>query len=781
MMIDRLLFVLLILVMTLVSSCGDRSLVTLTNNEESTPQTEEEVEQSMPSRWQLYRAYADHNIVIVYDTKDPKIENEYKSTYTKFINSLPEEVTSRYKFSLTKATDTSLDGPIQDIVFMVGRFEDEDILSDLGSMISFSKKGDSFLFNKQNYSSEEDVLLIQNYPHPRALSLPFSLITGNDDEAILSVFKGLLANGSRFFRNSFDYTVYNNGKRKLMGAFDRNWKIDREQLFQFERIATPIISTDVVDIYSQNEFLPQEELERIAGHVSNAVSTIQSFVGTKRPVPKINYYIYKSAEEKGLQELNSTQAHIDYVSNSVHTIVNEKYKDNFIEKENQLILRHLLGASSSKALATGLGIRFSDQWQRKGYLYWGARLAASGNALTLQELTDDDLLGQESPLIADCMSGVLVDFLIDHWGKSIFLKRYNSWSPSASELEELTPLWAVHLESLVTAYPAVPREVDSRLGLKGFNFAHEGYRIFNGYMSKSATQAIQKQVDIGSNAIAIVPYSFMRDDKKPIPLRISQSPGQENDQGVIHSAYEAKVRGMKTMLKPQIYLGNAWPGSIDMKSEEDWQSFYTYYHKWIRHYALLAEIYEIDILSIGVEFVKSTLGHEEEWRKIIKSARGLFNGQITYAANWGDEFEKLSFGDELDFIGINCYYPLSKKNEVSDAELRRNFKKIKDKIRTVYDRYKKPIVFTEIGFRSIDAPWKNPHADGDDTYNEEDQNRCYQVVLDGLQGEDWYGGILWWKYPSYLSYREGSSNSFTPHNKLAEKTVQKYFKRGGVE
>jgi len=129
----------------------------------------------------------------------------------------------------------------------------------------------------------------------------------------------------------------------------------------------------------------------------------------------------------------------------------------------------------------------------------------------------------------------------------------------------------------------------------------------------------------------------------------------------------------------------------------------------------------------------------------------------------------------LDFIGINCYYPLSKKNVVSDAELQRNFKHIKDKIQTVYQKYQKPIVFTEIGFRSINAPWRNPHAEGDDTFNEEHQERCYKVILEGIQNEEWYGGILWWKYPSYLNYGGSENNSFTPNNKLAERTVQHYF------
>ena len=173
--------------------------------------------------------------------------------------------------------------------------------------------------------------------------------------------------------------------------------------------------------------------------------------------------------------------------------------------------------------------------------------------------------------------------------------------------------------------------------------------------------------------------------------------------------------------------------------------------------------------------VKATLSHEEEWRQIIRNIRKVYQGKLTYSANWGDEFEKVGFWDELDFIGLNCYYPLSKQHNPSKKELRKNFNSVKNKIRSVYNTYKKPIVFTEIGFRSIDAPWKNPHAEGDDTFNEQHQDLCYQVIFEGIQDEDWCGGILWWKFPSYLDYQGIENNSFTPNMKLAEATVKDWF------
>lgn len=114
----------------------------------------------------------------------------------------------------------------------------------------------------------------------------------------------------------------------------------------------------------------------------------------------------------------------------------------------------------------------------------------------------------------------------------------------------------------------------------------------------------------------------------------------------------------------------------------------------------------------------------------------------------GEEFEQIEFRDALDFIGLNSYYPLSKKDCPTNAELSLKFDTLKTKISAVYERLKKPIVFTEIGFRSVDSPWKNPHAEADESINETARMRSYEVIFKGIEKEPWCQGILWWKFPS---------------------------------
>ena len=48
---------------------------------------------------------------------------------------------------------------------------------------------------------------------------------------------------------------------------------------------------------------------------------------------------------------------------------------------------------------------------------------------------------------------------------------------------------------------------------------------------------------------------------------------------------------------------------------------------------------------------------ETHWRKLIRKTRSLYQGQLTYAANF-DQYHEVSFWDALDFMGVNAYFSL---------------------------------------------------------------------------------------------------------------------------
>ncbi len=727
---------------------------------------------ALPTRRELSRAFRDnHPYLIVYGNQNPAYGNKYRA--------VAEEVQAFLsdRKVMIKADDEVLPHELsENILFLVGTASSNQVIAELSENLPVKLEKNSFTFAGNSYSDSASVFLLPVYPNPLATSLPVSLLTGTSDATLSFVYAH---QWQSLLRERWGYAIYQDGKRRVMGLFsDSLWQVDPSVHFDFGSSGKVVKETPHFRFTIHQVSLPTSEIETIARACENYTRSIDNFLGF-RDLQKIDYHIYPSTEVKGLMTGNTNQGHVDFEKYAVHTVINEEFTGNFIAKEGELIIRHALGKPQINALEQGLAISFTHAWQKKGYQYWAQRLFQSGNMLSLTDLLNDEMWQKESYLITGCLAATFTDFLVQYWGKDVFLEKYEHWQPTAQEITTLEKHWHVHLAEQTEAFSmTTPNAPKSLPYCEGFNFTHEGYQIYNGYNSERATVSLQKLHTLGSNAVALVPYSFMRNPKSPSYLPINRSAHGENDEGVIHSAFEAKRRGMVTMLKPQVWIRGGWPGDVAMQTEADWQAFFEYYYRWIRHYALLAEMYNFDIFCIGVEFNKATLAREDDWRQMINKIRKLYSGKLVYAANWGEEFENITFWDELDYIGIDCYYPLSKNTNPTDRELKNNFEKILGKIEDVSAKYDKQVFFTEIGFRSVAGTWENPHAEaGDRASNVQHQARAYEVVLQSLQNEPWCAGLFWWKWPTDLEDSNATDRRFIPAGKPAEEVVGKWFGR----
>jgi hypothetical protein len=94
-------------------------------------------------------------------------------------------------------------------------------------------------------------------------------------------------------------------------------------------------------------------------------------------------------------------------------------------------------------------------------------------------------------------------------------------------------------------------------------------------------------------------------------------------------------------------------------------------------------------------------------------------------------------------------------------------------------RVHKPVVFTEVGYRSAaDAaaePWKwESSAEADF----EAQANSYEALFRTFSGKRWLEGIYIWKwYPAPERSRRPLDRDFTPQGKPAEKVLAKWFSR----
>ncbi|NVO33001.1 glycoside hydrolase family 113 [Hymenobacter lapidiphilus] len=331
-----------------------------------------------------------------------------------------------------------------------------------------------------------------------------------------------------------------------------------------------------------------------------------------------------------------------------------------------------------------------------------------------------------------------------------------------------------------TARPAGPPPPDGRM--RGVSWVGT---------DSVSTLDLEPLTKAGVTWIAQMPFGWMAGATEPsVQLRTgvpSRRYWGESDAGILFTARRARQRGIRTLLKPHLWLrgpGGSWVGDINMTSEADWQAWFSSYSAFILHYARLAEAGQLDALCIGTE-LERTVGHEAEWRALIRQIRQVYRGPLTYAANWSGEFEQVKFWDALDFIGVQAYFPLSTEPSPKKAQLLAGWREPLRRIAAVQKQYNKPVVFTEAGYKTtVDAaakPWEWPQKlDVLTPTDEATQAACYAALFETFWPKPWFKGIFIWKwYPGLQP--DGPSRrhaDFTPQHKPAERVMSEWFLKG---
>jgi hypothetical protein len=142
------------------------------------------------------------------------------------------------------------------------------------------------------------------------------------------------------------------------------------------------------------------------------------------------------------------------------------------------------------------------------------------------------------------------------------------------------------------------------------------------------------------------------------------------------------------------------------------------------------------LLCVGGEFVHLT-PYDAEWRRLIARTRELYPGPLVYAANHGTEFETITFWDALDYIGLQEYYSLP-DDLATDT--------LVQKVEAVQQKFGKPVIFTEVGFPSLEGANNQPWDDNrSKTISLTTQASCTEAILRAFYTKPWFQGMYWWK------------------------------------
>jgi hypothetical protein len=208
-------------------------------------------------------------------------------------------------------------------------------------------------------------------------------------------------------------------------------------------------------------------------------------------------------------------------------------------------------------------------------------------------------------------------------------------------------------------------------------------------------------------------------------------------------------------------LDGVWRGTFHQNSSAEADAWFASYTAFIIHYAQLAHDNNVEMLCIGTEFVQlSGSVNATHWANVITAIRGVYpSGLLTYASNAvgsADEFTTVSFWDnpEISLIGLDAYVPLTNQNNPTIAQLVAGWSlnASGDNAVAAYHNislaHSKPVIFTEIGYRSVDGANKAPFDfSAGSTFDAGEQHDCYEAMYEvWSQQSSFMKGAFWWDW-----------------------------------
>ena len=290
---------------------------------------------------------------------------------------------------------------------------------------------------------------------------------------------------------------------------------------------------------------------------------------------------------------------------------------------------------------------------------------------------------------------------------------------------------------------------------------------------------IKPVLQIHANYAAVMPFGFIQDLAHPsIQYNSQRQWFGETKTGVEQYIDVLKKEAIQVMMKPQIWVrGGAFTGLIKMNTEADWQVLEASYTKFILDFAQVAQDTNVEILCIGTELEGFIDERPDYWRNLIGEIKKIYKGKLTYAANW-NEYDRTPFWEDLDYIGIDAYFPVSDLKTPTVEACKMGLQRWKNDMKKHSDTFKKLILFTEFGYRSVDYAGKRPWVSDRDmrTVNLEAQYNTMQAFFDVLWKENWIAGGFIWKWFHDHEQAGGRTDArFTPQNKPVETIIKSYY------
>jgi sugar phosphate isomerase/epimerase len=299
-----------------------------------------------------------------------------------------------------------------------------------------------------------------------------------------------------------------------------------------------------------------------------------------------------------------------------------------------------------------------------------------------------------------------------------------------------------------------------------------------GYGSEQSAAVLDELSRLGATWISLTPFGRLWSLQSTHIRWDFEAPYGESRSAVRRMVEQAHARGMKVLIIPHLWVETGgWRGEIDPGSPERWDAYLSSFHAFVVGWAGVAADSGADAFSLGVECKSFSGRFGDFWSKLIRATRARFSGLLTYSANW-DEVEGVLFWDQLDFVGINAFYPLAYQGAASYADYVAGAQRARDDVARIARTLDLPVVFVEVGYTTREdaavQPWLWPEEVGRVTVDVDEQARALAAILDAFLPEPWFGGFFVWRYYAYLDdLSQEDAWGFSPHAKPAEAVLSR--------
>ncbi len=161
------------------------------------------------------------------------------------------------------------------------------------------------------------------------------------------------------------------------------------------------------------------------------------------------------------------------------------------------------------------------------------------------------------------------------------------------------------------------------------------------------------------------------------------------------------------------------------------------------------------------------------FQKLIRQIRKEYSGELVYSANW-DEIDQVLFWKELDYAGVNGYFPL-----IPDPS--RGAEKVARTLHKLSQKAEKPVLVIEAGYRSSPLsyrkPWQWPE-EVDPIVDQTAQAQAWAAVLTHWLDAPGIRGLMVWVIASDPDNPAAEApHGFSPMNKQAEGVISQAFQK----